>query len=210
MTYTPASLPTIGQPNTTEDPKILSALQNVNAAGVSTSAKRRGGYVSIPDEESTSEDSYQPLTTPDLVSDVEVESGDIVLVTYQALWRATGSAKTTHGRAAVFVDEAQLTSPAPSGPAAQEAILISPSSSSSTGDALVTTGASGIAATTASADSGNDLIIGSVTTLATCAFTAGTPGTCSIGVRFRAVAGQTIHVKNRRLWVWTRGFQDLS
>lgn len=127
------NLPTIGQPNSTEDVDLLNALQailnvingNVDAgnikagsitadqlttqlraaAGVSDASTVRRGKSVIPTEESRSNTAYGLLTTPDRVSGVVMPTDGLILVAYQALWKESVSGTA---RAAVFLGSNQV------------------------------------------------------------------------------------------------------
>lgn len=124
------TLPTIGQPNSTEDVDLLSALSAIiaainggldtanlaTAAGVTETqlaaalTTRLGlgstgrGKSLIAPTESRSNTAYGLLTTPDKVT-VTLPSGGLILLAYQATWQESVAGAA---RAAIFIGSTQL------------------------------------------------------------------------------------------------------
>jgi hypothetical protein len=143
------SIPVVGQPDATEEPKIVTAFGQIVAAvndidsanitdgviqdvdlqsalldklGVSAATTTRRGKSIIATAESTSATSYAigNLATPDRVSGIVLPADGLIVVGYQALWQNT---VTSNGRAAIFIGANQLKTASNSGgaPVVQEA-----------------------------------------------------------------------------------------
>jgi hypothetical protein len=154
------SIPVVGQPNSTEEPKIVTALTQLVAAvndvdsaqitdgavqaadlqstladalGVNTGTIRRGKSI-IATTEARTNTAYGLLTTPDRVSNVVVPTDGLVVVAYQATWQESvvGAAN-----AAIFIGSNQLKIAQETGaPIVQEAV--NGASSANTDRPLVT------------------------------------------------------------------------
>lgn len=222
------TLPTLGQPNSTEDVDILDALtQLVNLvngqldganlvaglrADIGSSADRRRSSNMVTAAEARTSASFGLLTTPDRVSGIVLSTDGLMFIAYQALWKES---VTNTGRAAVFVGANQLKKADGSGGAPQvvesgpfnraTANRYAPLSSYPEG--LHTPTQDGAADATSAVTTGQ--IIGHDNAASgdeagsgiICIFAAA--GTYDVSVQFRAVSG-TVTVKERKLWVWTR------
>lgn len=249
------ALPTIGQPNSTEDQDVVNALSAIvsainggldtanlstaaagitaaqfatavqAAAGLNGASTRRGKCI-VPTEEPRTNTAYGLMTTPDRVSNIVLPTDGLIFVAYNATWKETVAQQA---RAAIFVGATQLKVGSEGGAVPQEAIptgnltvgverqLVSApfglvGGPSGTAYSDVTTGQAVAAADNdTSGVNMNHVINGALVTLSN--FTAvGGPcvifaaaGTYDISVQFKAISG-TVTAKNRKLWVWSMGF----
>lgn len=128
------TLPTIGQPNSTEDQDVINALTTIIAAinggldtanltaaagvtaaqlatavqaavGLNGASTRRGKSI-VATEESTASGSYTTLATPDRVSGIVLPTDGLIFVAYQATWRSTVSG-AAGGAASIFLGATQ-------------------------------------------------------------------------------------------------------
>lgn len=127
------TIPTIGQPNSTEDQDVANALTTIvaainagldtanlaaaagitaaqlatavqAAAGLNGASTRRGKCI-IATEESRTNTAYGTLTTPDTVASVVMPTDGLLLVSYDALWKCSVAGA---GRAALFIGANQM------------------------------------------------------------------------------------------------------
>lgn len=226
------SIPIVGQPNSSEEPKVVNALtqlvgavNNVDsdqiadgtiAAGdisssladflaLTVAGTTRRGKAIIPAAEGMTNSAYSYLATPDRVSSIVLPTDGLICVAYQALWRET---VPNAGRAALFLGATQLVlSRAGGGVAVQE--------TSNNGAANVytplTSAPGGLLSPPAvTADASNvttGQIVGNANTSPFGGFVSlfAAAGTYDVGVKFKASAG-TVTIADRRLWVWTIAF----
>jgi hypothetical protein len=121
------SIPVVGQPDATEEPKIVTALTQIVAAlndvdsaqitdgvvqsedlqsalndklGVSAGATVRRGKSIIATTESRSNVAYGTLTTPDQVTGIVLPTDGLIAVAYQATWQESVAGAA---RAAIFI-----------------------------------------------------------------------------------------------------------
>lgn len=226
------SIPIAGQPNLSEEPKIVTALSqlvaavnNVDAAqivdgtitatelaaavadalGVNTATIRRGKSI-IAATETRTNAAYGLMTTPDRVQNVVLPTDGLIYVAYQATWQESVNSAS---RAAIFVgaNQLKLADGTLTAPQVQEA---SNGSGTASIDKPLSTSPRGL---TGSGVGGGTVYGGDVTTgqvvgqdFATgiCVLFAAA-GTYDISVQFKSTSG-SVTVKNRRLWVWTLGF----
>lgn len=172
-------------------------------AGITAGGIVRAGKSIIATQQTTTSASYTTLTTPDQVSNVVLPTDGLIVVAFQAY------AKTSvgqSGRAAIFLGANQLKGP-DTVPAVTETFGFS---SGADNWATVFSSSRGLGV--------DDL--GSVTSPAvvTTGMILPTPlsegglcpiwaaaGTYTISVQWKTSSG-TLTAKERRLWVWTRGF----
>lgn len=220
------SLPTIGQPNASEDPKIrscLSELQTILTAatdetnllvttlqklGLNSGAQIGRGKSIIATAESTPATSYAigNLTTPDRVQSLILPTDGLIVVLYKAIWQ---NSIASNGRAAIFVgaSQAKVPSTVGSAPAVQDAI----GSSQVALDADLITGLQGLSGgnatvNTSEVTTGQILGISGINTAGGPSFLFANAGTYDISIQFKNNSAGTTTVKNRHLWVWTVGF----
>lgn len=116
-------LPTLGQPNSTEDPKIRSALSELQTIlisnvdetnlttvllqrlGLTTGAQVGRGKVNIVTTESRTNVAYGLMPTPDRVTGVVLPTDGLICVAYQATWQESVAAAA---QAAIFIGANQL------------------------------------------------------------------------------------------------------
>lgn len=116
-------LPTIGQPDSTEDPKIVNAYTAIStwangnidasnmtaagaqAVGANQSAQTVKGSSIVATTQTTTSTSFTTLGTPDQVSSVVLATAGLLRIWYQATW-VTSSNGTA--QAAIFVGSNQL------------------------------------------------------------------------------------------------------
>jgi hypothetical protein len=176
--------------------------------GLSVTGAVRRGAVNIAATESTSATTYAAtnLATPDRVQNVVLPTNGKLIITYQALWQNTVA---SNARAAIFIGATQLkvATNGTAAPVVQETTGNSTvnvdttlstipiglrSTASAVGMTEVTTGQA------VSYDAGS-LFGGSVEVFAAA-------GTYDISVQFKNAAAGTLTVKNRHLWVETKGY----
>lgn len=248
MTIPTQPLPTVGQPNSTEDPKVrsaLSELQTILTAGVDTTnlaaaagitgaqvadatltaaklasavqaaaglngASTRRGKSIIATEESRTSTAYGTLATPDQVSSIVMPTDGLICVAYHALWKE--SAVNT-GNAAIFLGGNQLQYQG-SNPTVQRAQAFNRTTANvytalSTYPAGLHTPTHEPITTADPATTG--MLVGHSNFAAGDEFGYGichifaAAGTYNVSVQFKSSSG-TVTVKNRRLWVWSMGF----
>jgi hypothetical protein len=218
------SLPVVGQPDSTEEPKIVTALTQLIAAvnnvdtdqitdgaitegllatalqqklGLNDATQVGRGKSIITATESRSNTAYGLLTTPDRVPGIVVPTVAKLRVTYQATWQ---SSVATAASAAIFIGANQLKTPSQPAPVVVDAFMGGPNTAR---DVPLSTVANGLS----SGDTTNPAYTGDVTTgqvLAPVEITVAA-GTYDISVQFKSTSG-TVTVKNRLLIVETVGF----
>ena len=117
------NIPQSGAPNSTEDPKVATALQTLltwangnldavnlsaalaQAAGVNQSGQTMSGSSIIATSESRTNTAYGTLTTPDQVTGLALPAGALIAVWFQATWQESVAGAA---RAAIFVGSNQL------------------------------------------------------------------------------------------------------
>lgn len=219
------TLPSIGQPNSTEDVDVVNAFSaiqtlvngNLDATNLTAATQQQLGLTSagrgatnIATSESRSNVAYGTLPTPDQVSNVVLPTNGLLIIGYQATWQQSTGVAT----AAVFIGANQLKvlGTGNGAPTVQEATF----SGAGTGTdlALGTTPyglARGTAAYSGDVTTGQVLGVGANSAVAPTDNVPGpvwvwaAAGTYTISVQFKASAG-SVTAKNRRLWVLSFGF----
>lgn len=207
----------------------LDASSVLTPAGISSSVIRRGKSI-IATSESTSSTSYTTLTTPDQVSSLVLPADGLIWVMLQATWKGT----TSDCKAAIFLDSTQLKA-ATLNNLAPVTIEAGTGGSGNKWEVLCTTPANLITSYDTLADYSGDVTTGQVQGVigspadgasqrwrdsagsyspggnsflqggAMAIFAAA--GTYTISVKFQTPSGgDTVTVKDRKLWVWTMGF----
>lgn len=237
------SMPVIGSPNSTEEPKVKTALEaivaefngnieGVNldptvlaAAGVNDGSSVRRGKSIIATAEATSSAALTTLTTPDRVSNIVLPSDGLIFVLYSALWKSTvaGSQST----AALFLGANQIKATSTGfGVATQYAAYDASGGGAAGYYTPLQTSAYGLVSvnTTNSVDAGAPVTTGQViggfggtsSAVTSGALTQSTnhagvcmiyaaAGTYDVSVKFATPSG-TLTAKERKLWVWSMGF----
>lgn len=209
--------PTVGQPNSTEEPKIVTAINQLVGAvndveatqlasalaqvlGVSQAGTARRGKAIIPGAETRANAAYGTLATPDSVT-VVLPTDGLIFVGYSSLWKMSvaGTAFAT-----IFVGANQLKTPGSNsvplvietsmsgnfyGPLGTSSSGLSRSDSTTSDSSFVSTGLSGWFGGASS----------SVVPIWAAA------GTYAVSIQFKTTSG-TVQVKERKLWVWTMDF----
>lgn len=116
-------LPTVGQPDSTEDPKINTALTAVQAwangnidssnlslgtlqsAAVNQASQTVKGGSVVSTSQATSSAAYTTLGTPDQVANVQLNTPGILAIWYHATWQESVN---NAARAAIFLNSNQL------------------------------------------------------------------------------------------------------
>jgi hypothetical protein len=243
-------LPTIGQPRATEDVDVLNALQAilnlvngeidaVNIAdgsltqeelgqalrellGVNGGGQVRRGKSIIATEETRTNVAFGTLTTPDRVQNVVLPTDGLMVVAYQAMWKASVASAA---EAAIFLDNVQTveqTTQAGSGdPLTSEAFLGSGYTVNQY--KVLASWAGGLASAhnrTSTVAYNGDVATGQPVgggmqpdsagptgfhnVYGPC-FLFADAGAYDVSVQFRSSSG-SVTAKNRKLWVWTLGF----
>lgn len=120
------SLPTIGQPNTSEDPKIRSCLSELQSVltgatdvtnlstttlqllGLTNGAQIGRGKSIVATSEVRTNVAYGVLTTPDKVTGIVLPTDGLIFIAYRALWSESVAGSS---RAAIFIGANQLKVP---------------------------------------------------------------------------------------------------
>lgn len=229
------TLPTIGQPNSTEDPDVRNNFNliqtevngNLEETNFKTSVKeklgltdgvvRRGSTV-ISTTESRSNTAYGLMTTPDRVSGITIPAGGGVIgLLYQAYWNESVDGAA---RAAIFLgsNQLKLSQVGVAAPAVQETFCA--------GSASITQplssccfGINGWGGASIATGHAAPVTTGQVFTVhnsggsdAAASNFGGGPayifadaGTYDVSIQFKASSG-SVNVLNRRLYVWVVGF----
>jgi hypothetical protein len=217
------TLPTLGQPNVTEDPDLLNALTailnefngnvdeaNLKAAvktalGLSDGTTSRRGKAIVPGTDTRANAAYGLLGTPDQVT-VDLPANGLLGIAYEATWRESVASA---GRAAIFLNGNQLKFPVQgqAAPQVQETDvnlggggftnIWTPLSTNVAGIRTVIDPDSGVSYT-------GDVATGQPIAGGPC-YVFAAAGTYVVSVQYKASAGQ-VDVKDRKLWVWTMGF----
>lgn len=229
------ALPVIGNANSTEDPKILAVLtelQNLlnftatgldgfnfgttlaQVTGVTGGNVTRRGKSIIATTETRSNAAYGLMTTPDRVQSINLPTDGLIYVAYQAMWQ---EAVSNQARAAIFIGANQVTGGREGfSPVVKEA-SIGGSWSVNTDVGLCSDVVDGLASHNGAAASGGGTgadvttgqIIGSVNA-GTTPLRGGVPAIFAAAgtydVSIQFKATSGVTVKNRKLWVWTVGF----
>ena len=116
-------IPVVGQPDSTEDPKVASNFTAVQAvinggldgtnlsaalaqsAAVNQAGQTVKGAVNISTSQSTTSTTYTTLATPDQVTGIVLPTNGLIRVRYQAMWQSTVA---NASRAAIFLGSNQL------------------------------------------------------------------------------------------------------
>jgi hypothetical protein len=214
-------VPTVGQPDTTEDVKVannFTTIQTVingnldttnlapavsQSAGVNASGQTVKGATIIATSQNTGSASYTTLTTPDQVTGIVLPSPGLLTVAYQATWQESVSGA---GRAAIFIGANQLRTAQANSSAVQEATI---GGTAGLAVPLFTTGF-GMSSPGTNAGYSGDVttgqIIGSTTGAGGGPVTVfAAAGTYTISVQFKASSG-SVTVSNRRLYVLSLSF----
>ncbi len=215
------SVPVAGQPNSTEDPKIPTALTTIGtvingnldavnlsaalaqSANVNQSGQIVKGYTAVATSQLVGGASYATLATPDQVTGVVLPTGGLLAVWYIAQWTSNGGAGTA--KAAIFVGGNQLVA----APAAGGAIAVQEVGNSTSNVELLTSAPLGLQGTTgASGSTTPDYTTG----MAIAVGGGGGPcyivapaGTYTVSVKFKVSAG-TSAIAARHLYVQALSF----
>lgn len=217
------TLPVVGQPNSTEDPKVVAALTalqtgingNLDAQNLATATRQylglsdltttRRGYLNIATTESRTNAAYGLLTTPDRIQNVVLPSGGLIAIAVQATVQESNLGAC---RVAVFIGANQLKiASGSSAPVVQET---GARGGTVARDNVVCSFPGGLTIVDSSTNYGGDVTTGQV--IGTSLSAVGGPmyvfaaaGTYDISVQYKASAG-SVTAKNRSLWVWTLSF----
>jgi hypothetical protein len=184
------------------------------AAGISTPDARRRGKCIVPGAESRTGASYGLLPTPDRVQGIVLPADGLIAIVYQATWQESVSGQAA---AAIFIGSNQLQA-APdalggsdSGPGPTEAIIgggvaakYRPLTSTWYGLLSLAAGSAG----NYTGDIATGQVVGRGPAGGACLVFAAA-GRYDIGVQFRVLSG-SVTAKQRKLWVWTLGFDDMD
>lgn len=208
--------PVVGQPDTTEDPKIqnaftliqntINALDNTNLApslaqsvAVNQSGQTVKGVAAIATAQSTSSTTYTTLATPDQVTGIVMPTNGFIAVWYQATWQQTVS---TAAQAGLFLNGTQVqiafgNLPLPVQSGGFTGTTNTPLSSFSGGlQSINSNGYTG--------DVTTGQLVGVVQAGGPCYIFAAA-GTYTVGIEFKVTSG-SVTVSNRRLWVQALSF----
>lgn len=220
MTTPTQPLPTIGQPNTSEDPKIVAVLTelqailtagfdavNVSATlagilGLSNGSVISSGASIVATTESRTNVAYGLMTTPDRVQGIVLPTNGLIVVLFQGTWQesVSGAAK-----AAIFLNSNQLR--AVSGATGPAAVSECGLGGTLATDSPLVSFPGGLVSSSATSAS-SDVTTGQVVFQGTqggAAYIFAAAGTYDVSVQTKSTSG-SVTTKNRRLWVWTRGF----
>jgi hypothetical protein len=224
LTITP---PIVGQPDSTEDVKIVNALSaistwangnidatNFTAAAVQAAAMNQSGQVvkgvtNIATSESRTNTAYGTLTTPGQVGNIVLANNGLLLVGYHATWQASAS---NAAKVAIFLgaNQVQQVGSPPTGPAVQEVTMSDGGFPAQNG--VLFTGGQGLLALNPT--SNGQSYSGDVTTgqlLGASGSTCGiapifaVAGTYTVSMQFKSSSG-SVTASNRKLWVLALSF----
>jgi hypothetical protein len=228
------TLPTIGQPNATEDADVLSCLTALQTAingaldqpnlttallqqlGLNSGSQVGRGKSIIATTESRTNVAYGTLTTPDQVTGIVLPTDGLICVAYQATWQESVNAAA---RAAIFIgaNQVKYAQTQNAGPIVQEAFLSCGTPAIDKGLASAFMGLESSSGTIDATAYTGDVTTGQILGYGSPALSAGiTPeggpcyvfaaaGTYTVSVQFKASSG-SVTAKNRKLLVWTIGF----
>lgn len=221
-------IPSVGQPNSTEQPKEASnftTLQNwgngqidpsdvkaafAQSAGMNQSGQTVKGSSVISTSQSTGSTTFTTLATPDQVSGIVLPTPGLIAVWYQATWQESVA---NAGHAGLFLGASQVNIGINNGSSVQVSSIIGGVANT---DTPLSTWGGGFTSVTSSGtpyvgDVSTGQIIGAEQQTGT-AFTQGGPcyifaaaGTYTVSVQFKASSG-TVTAKNRRLYVQALSF----
>jgi hypothetical protein len=201
-----------------DETNLAAALKAI--LGVSDAGTVRSGKSIIATEESRTNAAYGLLTTPDRVSGVVLPTDGLIFVIYRALWKTAGAAGT---KAGLFLGANQVKvwdattntsqnvegADTPGSLAGYYPLVLGPSGFFSPISAGVINW---------SADAATGMLLGlqgpaesapmdgSQREYGGIAAIAASAGTYDVSVQFKNTGGGAVSAKERKLWVWTRGF----
>ncbi len=222
-------IPTIGSPNSTQDPKIKSSLETlsgllgasnkIKGAGIESEtienaqlkaeAKPFDWYTPkvIATEQERTNVAFGTLTTADEIASVVLPENGLIVIGYRAL--VSVSVKEA-GKVAIFLNENQIKAPITVGaPSGQES---GPGAAGSGVFRLISTAASGLICPFGGTEATSDSLVTTGQILGAGAAASGgglvtlfaAAGTYNVSVRFKASSGK-ITAKERALWVAVLG-----
>ena len=225
-------IPQVGQPDSTEDPKVASDLTTIQtvingnldatnlsatlaqSATVNQAAQTVKGAVNIAGSQSTTSTAYTTLATPDQVTGIVLPANGLLVVGYKALMSVAG---TDIGFVGLFLNGVQVTTGGSGAPAAVESSV---DGSTNLGH-VVSDSSRGLVAMantgTASSDVTTGQLVGAYVSgggvgsgLAPgggLAVMFASAGTYTVSVRYRvSVNTTTVAAQNRHLWVQALSF----
>lgn len=215
------ALPTVGQLNQTEDPKIPSAFTTiqtvingnldatnlttavVQSAGVNSSGQVVKGATSFGGSESRTNAAYGTMPTPDQVSGLVLPSPGLIQVWFQATWQES-VAGAAFG--AIFIGSNQLKIAQTTTPVVQETAVADNGTINTPRPIFTNTAGLSSGPTSSSVYTGDvttgQLVGGSGGGL-TSIFAAA--GTYTVSIQFKASSGNVV-VAGRKLWVQALSF----
>lgn len=175
--------------------------------GVSSTAVARRGRSVIAASGSRTSTAYGALSNgPDVVPGIVLPTDGLIVVGFNAVWQNTASGA---GRAAIFLNSAQLSNASPGAGGADVPAEASGNTTASV-DSALTSAPAGLAGFLATNNYTGPVTTGEA--MAGPASGNGGPcyifaaaGTYDVSVQFRATSG-TVSARSRKLWVWTIGF----
>ena len=205
-------LPEIGQPNSTQDPKVRSGLSVLREAvfgneggitreNLAPSARPVTWYTPkvIAAEGTRENTSFGTLTTADEITGVVLPENGLIVVGYGARWKSSVSEA---GRAGLFLGATQVRNGLNG--------VVEPKTTAS--ENCLLTSAPGGLASVENAGAGpfqtTGVTVGhqsSTSPAGGVAYIYAAAGTYAVSVQFRATSGN-VTVKERKLWVYTLGF----
>jgi hypothetical protein len=189
------------------------------SAGVNDGTNKYSGALAVATEQSTVSTSFALLTTPDRIQSIVLPAMGLIHVLYQATWRCTTAGE---GYAGIFLGNTQLKRASIANASASDQTAVHMGNTANKWQPLASfgggligdggPGAWGVAdypgdVTTGmvvGAELGQDAG-GDIDQRGGAAVIFAAAGTYDVSVRFRAGVG-TVSVKDRKLWVWVRGF----
>lgn len=229
------TLPTVGEPRSTEDVDVLNALTALvnlvngnldddNIAdgsateavlsstvaellGITRSGTVRRGKAVIAAEETRTNAAFGLLATPDRVQGVVLPTDGLLLIGYRALWKASASASTN--QAAIFLNGVQLRASDAAGAESVQAVSVSGTRSGFY--RALSTAPFGLATGLFDGAASDVAFVTTGRALVASgdgglAIVEAAAGTYDVSVQFKTNGTNTVTVKERKLWVWTMGF----
>lgn len=230
MTQLALVLPVIGQPDSTEDPKLNTALTTIQSwangnvdssnltaatsvsAGINTSGTKVKGSFEKAGEDTRTNVAYGTMATADEVTGIVLPTAGKLIVAYKAIWWLAGAGEASIG---LFLNAVQVKLAAPANKMTPVEVTIAGSSEAG----HVATGSYNLFSEANTSTPATDVTTGQVIGIDTSSAGASTrqgpgggsleifaaAGTYKVSLQFKSTAS-TVHVKNRHLWVEARSY----
>jgi len=226
-------IPTVGNPNSTEDPKIASGLTTIQtvingnldssnlaasvltSAGINSGTKVKGASI-IATTETRTNTAFGTLTTPDQVTGIQLAANGMLAIWYHATWQESSAG---HGQAAIFLNAVQLSTYDESFASPIAQVAVTGGVASPNQDMMLATyngGLCSVQSASAALPYTGDVALGQVLAVTNdnggfnqrtggpC-YAFATAGSYTVSVQYAASSG-SVTAKNRRLYVQALSF----